>query len=206
MVPFTIGLTGGIASGKTLVAERFEALGIPVLDADQVSREVVAPPSPALDRIAQEFGSEFIDAQGQLDRRRMREHVFAQPEARKRLEAILHPLIRARLRDWRDAQTAPYCMLSVAILLESGMRTLVNRVLVIDAQVEAQMDRLVRRDGVSVQLATNMIAAQATRETRLRAADDVIDNSGDLDNTYRQIAALHRHYLEMAAASQSILR
>lgn len=206
MAPFTVGLTGGIASGKSLVATRFEALGIPVLDADQVSREVVAPPSPALARIEQEFGPDFIDPQGHLDRRRMREHVFAHPEARKRLEAILHPLIRARLRDWRDAQTAPYCMLSVAILLESGMRTLVNRVLVVDAQVAAQMDRLVRRDDIGAQLATNMIAAQASRETRLEAADDVIDNSGDLDNTYRQIAALHQRYLEMAAASQSISR
>lgn len=200
MSRFTVGLTGGIASGKTLVASHFEALGVPVLDADQVSREVVAPASPALAKIAEVFGPEFIDSSGQLDRRRMREHVFADAQARARLEGLLHPLIRARLLAWRDAQTTPYCILSVAILLESGMHTLVDRILVVDTAVEIQMDRLVRRDQLSAELALNMIAAQTTRETRLAAAHDVVDNSSTAEDTRQQVQALHQSYLQLAAA------
>lgn len=193
----TVGLTGGIASGKSLVCAQFEALGVPVLDADQVSREVVAPPSPALDEIAQRFGREFLDAQGQLDRRRMREHVFSDSSARKDLEAILHTRIYEGLRAWRDRQTAPYCILSVAILLESGMKTLIDRVLVVDVPVETQFERLLRRDGVSAELARSMIAVQASREARLAAADDVIHNDGTAAQTALQVEQLHGKYLSL---------
>lgn len=198
MPQLTIGLTGGIASGKSLVESQFRALGAPVLDADQVSRDVVAPPSAALDEIARQFGAEFILSDGGLDRRRMREKVFTDSEAKKRLESILHPHIRHRLLQWRDAQTAPYCIISVAILLEAGMNSLVDRVLVVDVPVETQMARLVSRDNIIEALASSMIAAQTQRDVRLNAAHDVIHNTGTPEETRQEVERLHRLYLELA--------
>jgi dephospho-CoA kinase len=200
MPQLTIGLTGGIASGKSLVEAQFRALNVPVLDADQVSRDVVAPPSAALDEIAQQFGTEFITPEGGLDRRRMRELVFTDPGAKKRLESILHPHIRQRLLQWRDAQTAPYCIISVAILLEAGMNSLVDRVLVIDVPVETQLARLISRDNIIETLASNMIATQTQRQVRLDAAHDVIQNTGTPEQTQREVERLHRLYLELSGA------
>ena len=198
MSQLTVGLTGGIASGKTLVSDAFIALGVPVLDADQVARDVVAPGEPALALIAETFGAEALQADGTLDRRRMRERVFGNPAELRRLEAITHPAIRQRMRDWRDAQTAPYCILSVAILVESGgMRALVDRVLVVDVPVETQMARLTARDSVGPDLARQMIAAQATREQRLAAADDLIVNDGSVEHTLAAVEALHRRYRQL---------
>jgi len=199
MSHLTIGLTGGIASGKSLVESQFHALGVPVLDADQVSRDVVAPPSTALDEIAKQFGSDFITTEGSLDRRRMREHVFTNAEAKRQLEAILHPHIRQRLRQWLDAQTAPYCMVSVAILLEAGMNKLVDRVLVIDVPVETQKARLTGRDSISEELADNMIATQTQRHIRLKAAHDVIQNTGTPEQTLQEVTRLHHVYLDLAS-------
>lgn len=197
MSQLTIGLTGGIASGKTLVADAFIALGVPVLDADQVARDVVAPGEPALAQIAAAFGADALQADGRLDRRRMRERVFADPAELRRLEAITHPAIRARMRAWRDAQTTPYCILSVAILVESPrMRDLVDRVLVVDVPVATQLARLTARDSVGATLAQQMIAAQASREQRLAAADEVIANNGTVEQTRAAVAALHRRYTE----------
>lgn len=197
MSQLTIGLTGGIASGKTLVADAFIALGVPVLDADQVARDVVAPGEPALAQIAAAFGADALQADGTLDRRRMRERVFADPAELRRLEAITHPAIRARMRAWRDAQTTPYCILSVAILVESPrMRDLVDRVLVVDVPVATQLARLTARDSVGATLAQQMIAAQASREQRLAAADEVIANDGTVEQTRAAVAALHRRYTE----------
>lgn len=196
--PLRVGLTGGIASGKSLVGDRFAALGVPVLDADQVAREVVALGQPALIEIAEAFGHPFLLPDGTLDRRRMREHVFADPAARKRLETITHPRIRARVQGWLDAQTAPYSILSAAILVESGMRDYVHRVLVVDAPVDEQVRRLTRRDGISEALARQMLAAQADRERRLAAADDVILNEGPIEATRQAVERLHRQYLRLA--------
>ena len=200
MPALTIGLTGGIASGKSLVGAHFEKLGVPVLDADHVSREVVLPGSPALAEIAQRFGTEFLDEAGQLDRRRMRERVFGDAAARRELEGILHPYISRHLAEWRDAQTAPYAILSVAILLESGMRKLVDRVLVVDAPVETQLARLRGRDGIDETLARQMIAAQLSREQRLKAAHDSILNTALPADTLAQVERLHRTYLQLATA------
>lgn len=194
-----VGLTGGIASGKSLVADAFTALGVPVLDADQVARAVVAPGTPALARIAQEFGHDFLNADGSLNRPRMRAHVFADDRARRHLESLTHPWIAAEMRRWRDEQTTPYCILSIAILLETGMRELVQRVLVVDVPVALQLARLTARDGISEELARSMIAAQAARERRLAAAHDVIENSGSMETTQLAVANLHRHYLALAA-------
>lgn len=154
----TIGLTGGIASGKTHVANAFIALGVPLLEADEVAREVVAPPSPALAEIATAFGAAMLDADGTLNRRALRDIVFADPAALKRLEAITHPAIRARVGAWRAAQTAPYCIYSAAILIEAGMAALVDRVLVVDAPEAVQLRRLTVRDGSDETQARQMIA------------------------------------------------
>ncbi|MEW6169756.1 MAG: dephospho-CoA kinase [Pseudomonadota bacterium] len=196
----TVGLTGGVASGKSTVESMFAALGVPVLDADRVAREVVAPGAPALAEIAAEFGAGMLQPDGTLDRRRMRERVFADPAERRKLEAITHPHIRARMRDWLAAQTGPYCMLSVAILVEARMQTLVDRVLVIDVPESVQAQRLRARDQVSAELAAQMLAAQLPRAQRLAAADDVLENTAGLDHIQACVERLHRFYLGIAAA------
>lgn len=198
----TVGLTGGIASGKSLAATAFAALGTPVINADQVARDVVAPGTEGLRRIRERFGAAFIQADGQLDRRRMREHVFADPQARRDLEAITHPAIGTRLQQWRDAQTAPYCVLDVPILVESGLDRLADRILVIDAPVTLQVERLVGRDRISAELAAQMLAAQASREQRLARADDVIVNTGAPEAVGQAVAQLHAFYQELARTGQ----
>ncbi|HKY91810.1 MAG TPA: dephospho-CoA kinase [Nevskiaceae bacterium] len=202
MAVYTVGLTGGIASGKSLVASQFEALGVPVLDADQVSREVVEPGQPALAAIVEAFGPGALQADGTLDRRAMRTLVFADPESRRKLEAITHPAIRARIRAWIDAQTAPYCILANAILFESGMDRLVDRVLVVDVAEAVQLERLTVRDRIDPELARQMLAAQTSRHLRLERADDVIENAGSPADTARAVQALHEAYLARAGAAR----
>jgi dephospho-CoA kinase len=198
----TVGLTGGIASGKSLAASAFAALGVPVINADQVARDVVAPGSPGLQQVRERFGPGFLTPAGELDRRRMREHVFADAAARRALEAITHPLIRARLLEWRDAQRAPYCILDVPILVESGLDALVDRILVVDAPVELQVQRLVARDGIGHDLALRMLAAQAGRDQRLARADDVILNAGPPERVREAVARLHAFYLQLASGGE----
>lgn len=199
MSRLTVGLTGGVASGKSLVEAMFKALGVPVLDADQVSRAVVAPGEPALADIARVFGREFIAVDGTLDRARMRAHVFAQPAARQQLEALLHPRMFARMKDWRDAQTAPYCILSAAILLETGMRALVQRVLVVDTPESIQAQRLAARDGAPEATVRGIMAAQLSREARSAQADDLLLNDSSIEALQERVLALHQRYLAMAA-------
>lgn len=198
----TVGLTGGIASGKSLAANAFVALGVPVLNADQVARDVVAPGTEGLRLICERFGPGFLQRDGQLDRRKMREHVFADAGARRALEAITHPAIGARLREWRDRQTAPYCVLDVPILVESGFDRLVDRILVIDTPEQVQVERLVARDRIAADLATRMLAAQASRTDRLARADDVILNAGAPEDVGRAVARLHGFYLDLARTGQ----
>ncbi len=198
MNSLTIGLTGGIASGKTHVANLFIKLGVPLLEADEVAREVVAPPSPALVEIATTFGVDMLNADGTLNRRALRDVVFADPAALKRLEAITHPAIRARVSAWRGAQTVPYCIYSAAILIEAGMAALVDRVLVVDAPEDVQLRRLSARDGANEVQARQMIASQASRSLRLGRADDVIDNRDESRAVETQVVRLHRHYTRLA--------
>lgn len=200
--PLTVGLTGGIASGKSLAASAFAALGVPVLNADLVAREVVAPGTPGLAQIRERFGAEFLTPSGELDRRRMREHVFGNVAERRALEQITHPAIRTRLLEWRDAQAAPYCILDVPILVESGMDALVDRILVVDTPPAVQEQRLVARDRIAPELARQMLAAQATRDARLASADDVITNDGPIEAVDRAVARLHAFYLELSASGQ----
>jgi len=199
----TIGLTGGIASGKTHVANLFIKLGVPLLEADEVAREVVAPPSPALAEIATSFGADMLNADGTLNRRALRDVVFADSAALKRLEAITHPAIRARVSAWRAAQTAPYCIYSAAILIEAGMAALVDRVLVVDAPEDVQLRRLTARDGANEVQARQMIATQASRSLRLGRADDVIDNRDETRSVEAQVARLHRHYTSLGSTRRS---
>ena len=199
MRPFTVALTGGIASGKSEVARRFGALGASVIDADIVARELVQPGAPALDEIVAAFGPHMLDAAGSLERAEMRALVFGDIEARRRLEAILHPRVRTELFARSADVPGPYAILVIPLLVESGHYDWVDRVLVVDLPRAQQLARAIARDRMTPSLAEAMIDAQATREKRLAIADDVIDNSGAPEALDGQIAALHQRYLELAA-------
>ena len=196
-----IGLTGGIASGKSTVSDTFAALGAAVVDTDLISRELVTPGSPALAEIRDTFGPAVIAANGSLDRRQLRALVFADPAMKSRLEAILHPRIRDAAQAAVDqARThAPYVVLVVPLLVESGAYGWVDRVLVVDATPEVQQRLLVARDGIDMALAEAMIRAQATREQRLAMADDVIRNSAGVAELRAQVRAADRRYRTLAA-------
>jgi dephospho-CoA kinase len=193
-----VGLTGGIASGKSLVANMFAKLGAELIDADQVAREVVAPGEPALTAIRDAFGAEVLNARGELDRGALRKLVFADADKRRTLDALLHPLIRARLLARLDDVRRPYAIIAVPLLVETDFAALVDRVAVVDCPESMQLERLMRRDGIPRTEAVAMIAAQVDRATRLRAAHDVIDNSGDIEATRRQVTQLHHRYLDLA--------
>lgn len=198
-----VGLTGGIGSGKTTVAERFAARGVPVVDADAIARELVTPGAPALAVITERFGAEVLDGEGRLDRRRLREQVFADPARRRQLEAILHPRIRAEIRQRLAALPAatPYAVVVIPLLVESGWRDLVDRVLVVDVPRAQQIERTSRRDGATTAQVEAILAAQATREERLAAADDVVYNEGEPADLDHQIDALDAQYRELARRS-----
>jgi dephospho-CoA kinase len=198
----TVGLTGGIASGKSTAAGAFVALGVPLLNADQVARDVVARDTPGLARIRDAFGAQFLTPAGELDRPKMRVHVFGDPKARRALEGITHPLIRERMLAWRAAQTAPYCVLDVPILIESGLDALVDRILVIDAPEDVQVARLRERDRISAELAGQMLAAQASREQRLAKAHDVVRNTGTVAQLCAAVGQLHQFYGEIARSGR----
>ncbi|QTK46630.1 dephospho-CoA kinase [Xanthomonas euvesicatoria] len=198
MSDFIVGLTGGIASGKSALAVEFEKLGVPVIDADVVARQVVMP-GPVLDCIIDYFGPGILLPDGTLDRSALRKIVFADLTQRKALEAITHPAIRVELQRAAQAAEGPYAIVAIPLLTEAGGRAAypwLDRVLVIDAPVELQHARLMRRDGSTPELADQMIAAQASREHRLALADDVVVNDGqpahliraahELDARYRQ--------------------
>jgi dephospho-CoA kinase len=197
---YVVALTGGVASGKSAVARRFEAHGIHVYDADVAAREVVAPREPALAEIEFVFGAEVLTADGRLDRRAMRERVFADPEARRKLEGIIHPRVRAWLRRQVGMDRGPYCMLAIPLLVENREHyAWVDRVLVVDAPEALQIERLVQRDGIDREAAQRMLDAQSSRQQRLAIADDVIVNDGEETVLDAQVAALHRRYMELAA-------
>lgn len=198
--PLRIGLTGGIASGKSTVADMFTDLGVPVIDTDVIAREVVRPGKPALEEIREAFGDAVIAADGTLDRPAMRAIVFGDDAARRRLEAILHPRIGEATREQADAAGGEYQVIVVPLLVGSSLRTFVDRVLVVDCDEETQVSRLLARDAESEAQARRILAAQSSRDERLAVADDVIANDGDLDETRRQVLALHRRYLREAAA------
>jgi dephospho-CoA kinase len=196
-LPLRIGLTGGIASGKSTVADMFAALEVPVIDTDLIAREVVAPGEPVLDDIRHEFGDEVFDDTGGLDRVAMRRIVFADNDARERLQAILHPRIQAAAYEQAERAGGRYQLIVVPLLTESPIRDFVDRVLVVDCDEKTQIRRLVARDDESEGQARRILAAQASRDERLRIADDVVHNDGDLSATLEQVQDLHHRYLAM---------
>ena len=195
---FRVGLTGGIASGKSTVARLFEALGIPVIDTDVLAREVVAPGEPLLMQIAARFGAGVLAADGSLDRAALRAIVFADPAARADLEQLTHPAIRARLEASSAVLGGPYQLLVIPLLVETGGRTPVDRVLVVDCSETLQVRRLQARDGATLEQARQILRAQATREARLALANDVIVNEGDLGAVRDRVASLHAIYAKLA--------
>lgn len=199
MTTLVVGLTGGIGSGKTAVSDRFARYGVPVIDTDVIARELVEPGQPALAEIVAEFGSECLDGRGGLDRTHLRQRVFTDEAGRRRLEAILHPRIRAVTRERIAALTTPYGLLVIPLLVETGMTDLVDRVLVVDASEAEQIHRVMARDRIDEIQARQILAAQASRRQRLALADEVVENAGDFANLERQIADLHLYYLRLAA-------
>ena len=195
---FRVGLTGGIASGKTAVANLFAAHRVPVIDTDVIAREVVEPGQPALAAVVDAFGAQVLAEDGRLDRPRFREQIFGDADARQRLEAILHPAIRAAMERQSRAAGGPYQVLVIPLLVEGGRRDHVDRVLVVDVPEATQIERLVRRDGVTREQAEAALRAQASREARLAFADDVIENTGDLAALDSRVALMHEKYLNLA--------
>ncbi len=203
---YVIGLTGGIGSGKSAAASRFAELGAAIVDTDAIARELTAPGGSAVPALRSEFGGEYITADGGLDRARMRRLVFQDPEARKKLEAILHPLIRAESHARIAAADRPYVVVVVPLLLETGAyRDLIDRVLVVDCAEERQMRRAVERSGLSEDDVRAIMAAQLARAERLARADDVLPNDGSMEDLRRQVNELHSGYLNLArnAATQA---
>jgi len=206
MSGYIIGVTGGVASGKSEVTRRFEALGVLVADADLAARAAVAPGSPGLAEVVATFGTDVLAADGNLNRAAMRQRVFADADARRRLEAIVHPHVRTQLR--RECAAAPgqYAIAAIPLLVEGGARAAyawLDRILVVDAPREAQLTRLIQRDGINHALAERMLAAQADRRQRLAIADDVIVNDGSLLQLDAHVAALDARYRALAALSRS---
>lgn len=201
--PFCVGLTGGIASGKTTVARLFEGLGVPVLDTDQFAREVVAPGQPLLQQIAQRFGAGVLRTDGTLDRAALRSIVFADPAKRAELEQLTHPAIRALLEQRSAAAGGEYQIHVIPLLVETGGRQRVDRVLVVDCSEDMQIRRLQARDGSTLEQARNILAAQVSRAARLAAADDVVVNDGELAPLRDRVAELHGRYLELARQART---
>lgn len=196
---FVVGLTGGIGSGKSAAAAEFERLGAAVVDADAIAHELTRAGGAAIEQVRREFGDDYIDGTGAMDRARMRERVFADPSAKARLEALLHPMIRTEAERRIATADAPYVVHVVPLLVESAdYRRRVSRVLVVDCTPAVQIDRVRRRSGLAAEEIRRIIDAQLPREARLSAADDVIDNSGSLDALHKQVRALHARYLELA--------
>ena len=200
--PYVVAVTGGVASGKSAVTDRLAAHGVPVVDADRVARELVEPGEPALAAIVSSFGDGVLGEDGRLDRRLLREIVFSDAVKRRALEAILHPRVERRIRELaRAVRGAPYVVLAIPLLAEVGRYDFIDRVVVVDTPAETQVERLVRRDGMTHEQALAMLAAQATREARLAIADEVVANDGTLDELRRRVDVLHGELVARAAAA-----
>ncbi|MCW9023699.1 MAG: dephospho-CoA kinase [Gammaproteobacteria bacterium] len=193
-----VGLTGGIGSGKTTVANYFEKLGVPVIDTDVLARELVMSGQPALDELVQTFGSDIINIDGTLDRRTLRQQVFVSTEKRKQLEAILHPRIRDAVRNQLANLSTDYCIIVIPLLFEAKQGDLVQRILVVDCDEQQQVDRTQLRDKVEKSDVEHIMATQAERSTRLSKADDIIHNTSSIQELQQQVEILHDKYLQLA--------
>ncbi len=191
-----VGLTGGIGTGKTLACKIFSSLGVPVIDADEIVSEFSMPGAPTLDEIRNTFGNRIVDAKGNLQRSKLRHIVFSDTKKRRRLEKILHPIVRERIRNFITSQEAPYCVICAPLLIESDMLDLIDVVVVIDCSESVQIERAKKRGGLEEAEILKIIAAQVPRPGRLAAADIVIDNSGDETSLQRQLKQLHKDFIE----------
>ncbi|AWF82362.1 dephospho-CoA kinase [Microbulbifer sp. A4B17] len=200
---FTVGLTGGIGSGKSAAAGYFRDLGIHVVDADWAARVVVQPGKPALEQIAQHFGAGALLESGELDRSKLRTLIFDNPSERQWLESLLHPLIRKEITSSLNGSQGPYAILESPLLIESGQYELVNRVCVVDLPEALQLERASARDNSQQEQIRKIMATQLTRQQRLERADDVLDNTTDLAILRGQVEQLHQKYLQIAQAEQS---
>jgi len=195
---YQVGLTGGIASGKTLISDEFGRLGVPIVDTDVIAHQIVEPGLPALQEIVQTFGESVIGDDGRLKRKILRNLIFSDVNAKKRLEAILHPKIRRCVFDEVAEVNYPYCIIVIPLLTESGNYQNLDRVLLIDVDPEVQIARLMARDDTSLQQATAALASQASRDQRLSIANDVLDNSSSPQEAFVKVAQLHQKYLKLA--------
>ena len=198
-----IGLTGGIGSGKSTVAALFAAKGAPVIDTDEIARDAVRIDSPAYAAIIDAFGKAILDEQAAIDRARLRERVFSDPGARRRLEVILHPRIHAEVETQLARLNAPYCVLVVPLLIETDFHKLVDRILVVDADEASQIARTVARSGLPRTTVEAILAAQTDRATRRARADDLITNSGEVSELASQVDALHDRYLALSLSQRA---
>ena len=199
--PLRVGLTGGIASGKSTVAAMFADLGVPIIDTDVIAREIVAPGQPALDEVRRRFGDNVVDAAGNLDRAALRRLIFADDAARRDLEAILHPRIGAETRKRSESARGPYQVIVVPLLTESALLDFVDRVLVVDCDEQRQIERLLARDAETKEQARRILAAQASRQDRLAIADDVISNDRELAYLREQVGRLDQQYRQRARST-----
>lgn len=197
--PYIVALTGGIASGKTLISDEFARLGVPIIDTDVISRRLVEPGQPALKEIEEKLGLMVIDKNGHLKRSELRALIFTNPDVRKQLESILHPKIKKEAYRAIKAVTSAYCILVIPLLAEGGHYPNINRILVVDVEPSVQIARLMNRDNCNGDQAKLALAAQASRQQRLKIADDILDNSGSLRQTRDKVAFLHDKYKQLAA-------
>lgn len=198
MSKFVVGLTGGIGSGKTTVANLFAAEGVCLVDADVVAREVVAPGTYGLNAIIDHFGKEILTASGELDRAKLRQRVFSDEQARQWLNQLLHPMIRQEMLLQVKNATSDYVIMVVPLLFENGLDRLVNRTLVVDISPELQISRTVKRDNVDATQVNNIIESQCSRSEKLARADDIIDNQGEISTLKQEVQALHQRYLQLS--------
>jgi len=198
-----IGLTGGIASGKSTVAQRFTDLRVPVIDADVAARAVVAPGTPGLARVIDRFGSRILAESGELNRRALRDLIFCDTGSRRDLESILHPLIRADMERSADQAVGPYIVMAIPLLIEGGPGDRVDRILVVDVDEAVQLRRVMERDGCTAEQAHAILASQVGRSARLAAADDVLQNAGTVTDLRQAVDRLHERYLRLAEIQSS---
>ena len=197
-----VGLTGGIGSGKTTVKNFFDELGAPTIDADEISHRITKPGQAAFDEVVALFGKESLDETGNLDRKRLRALIFDEPDLKQKLEAIIHPRVRAQIREFTDRVDYPYCIICIPLLLETGAQSTVDRVLVVDAPEELQVARVSRRDNAEERQTRSIIRSQAGREQRLNAAHDIIVNDGNINDLKAQVENLHKRYMMMGSQQQ----
>lgn len=198
-----IGLTGGIGSGKTVVSDHFAELGAPVIDTDVIARELVASGQPVLAEIAASFGQDILTPEGRLDRRALRQLIFNQADKRRQLEDILHPRIRAEVRNRLRTLASPWCIIVIPLLQESTQRDLVQRILLVDAPVGLQLSRTMLRDNVAADEVRKIMASQASRQSRLELADDVIVNEGSLEQLWQQVEKMNQFYNQLVGSCQN---